>query len=153
MVSQEHIPESGLQSQSTHQTHLCSQSDSGGVGVEKKNRGFGSFGAPFEPQVSPQLSRNSCLLPEMYGRGGVITHQQKQEKENTKLPSSTSASAERESASVISASEHADLSVSTYVTRAVAVNQYLAECCGGIWNFAFNSSPLDRCHCEMDTAE
>lgn len=96
MVSQEHIPESGLQSQSTHQTHLCSQSDSGGVGVEKKNRGFGSFGAPFEPQVSPQLSRNSCLLPEIYRRGGVITHQQKQEEENAKLPSSTSASAERE---------------------------------------------------------
>lgn len=54
---------------------------------------------------------------------------------------------------MISPGEHAELSVSTYVTRAVAVNQYLAECCGGAWIFAAHSSPLDRCHCEMDMAE
>lgn len=34
LVSQEHIPESGLQSQSTHQTHLCSQGHSAGVEKE-----------------------------------------------------------------------------------------------------------------------
>lgn len=53
MVSQEHIPESGLQSQSTHQTHLCSQSDSGGVGVEKKTGGLGPLAPPLSPRSHP----------------------------------------------------------------------------------------------------
>lgn len=60
----------GLQSQSTHQTHLCSRGDSGGA----KKRGFRSFLAPFRPQISPQLGRNRCLLPEIHRQGGVITH-------------------------------------------------------------------------------
>lgn len=42
--------------------------------------------------------------------------------------------------------------LSAYVTR-VTVNQYLAECCVGIWIFAFNSPLPDRCHSETDTAE
>lgn len=115
----------------------------------RKKRGFGSFLGPFKPQISPQLSRNYCLLPGICWQGGVITSH-KTRRRNP--PSSTSASGGG-GGGVISPSEHAELSVSTYVPRAVAVNQYLAGCCGGIWTSAFHSSPLDRCHCEMDTAE
>lgn len=68
MVSQEHIPESGLQSQSTHQKHLCSQSDSGGG----KKGGSGPFLAPFKPQISPQLRRNYCLFQSLRSTGREV---------------------------------------------------------------------------------
>lgn len=53
---------------------------------------------------------------------------------------------------MISLKLYAVLRLSVYATR-VTVNQYLAECCVGIWILAFNSWRLDRCHSEMDTAE
>lgn len=46
------------QSQSTHQKHLCSQSDSGGVRKGVQVPSWPSF----KPQISPQLRRNSCLF-------------------------------------------------------------------------------------------
>lgn len=85
MVSQEHIPESGL---ARAKAHIKSTSVAKAIleegGEKGKKGGSGPFLAPFKPQISPQLSRNSCLFQSLRSTGREVqqhTHTQEGERE------------------------------------------------------------------------